>query len=116
MGKDVAIAQFGGSLASKEYICLCPSERLQATGWVAHMSCTLKRTQVGSETFRVLVAPDGRRCVTCYDVLGTYRDFSGEDLALLSVRPATGFTHQIRVHMSSISMPIVGDTMYNHGS
>lgn len=33
-------------------------------------------------------------------------------LSLLELRPKTGRTHQLRVHLSSISHPIVGDSIY----
>ena len=49
----------------------------------------------------------GRESVTNWKVLSRYRDFSW-----LEIRPQTGRTHQIRVHLSSIDHPVVGDPVY----
>ncbi len=48
-----------------------------------------------------------RRAVTHFRVLGRYRH-----LSLLELRPETGRTHQIRVHLSAIGHPVVGDPVY----
>jgi 23S rRNA pseudouridine1911/1915/1917 synthase len=48
-----------------------------------------------------------RHAVTHYEVLERFGDFTH-----LKLRLETGRTHQIRVHMSSIHHPLVGDTIY----
>lgn len=48
------------------------------------------------------------------DALTKWRVLSqGRNYALLSIRIFTGRTHQIRVHLSSISHPILGDPIYS---
>ncbi len=49
----------------------------------------------------------GKEAITFYEVIESFRGFS-----LLKLTPKTGRTHQIRVHLSHIKHPIVGDDMY----
>ena len=54
------------------------------------------------------VTPDGQRAVTHFKVLQRFEKYS-----LIELRLETGRTHQIRVHMSHIGAPLVGDYLYN---
>jgi 23S rRNA pseudouridine955/2504/2580 synthase len=51
---------------------------------------------------------DGKRAITRYAVL----DAAGRKAAWLALMPLTGRTHQLRVHMSMLGTPIVGDRKY----
>lgn len=62
------------------------------------------------DKIRRTVRPDGDHAVTHYRVLRQYDGY-----ALLAVRIDTGRTHQIRVHMSWIGHPLLGDPIYGHG-
>jgi 23S rRNA pseudouridine1911/1915/1917 synthase len=53
----------------------------------------------------------GRTAVSHYDVIEQFESAHGK-FSLVRVKIETGRTHQIRVHLSSIGHPIVGDTLY----
>ncbi len=57
--------------------------------------------------FKFGVMPDGKHSITHYETLEAHRFAS-----LLEVQLETGRTHQIRVHLSSIGHPVVGDGRY----
>ena len=64
--------------------------------------------------------PDQRRAVTHYRVVESYgrgrAKLEGDALAsLIECRLETGRTHQIRVHLSHIGHPLIGDQVYGRG-
>lgn len=62
----------------------------------------------GSTIERIIDYENGERAVTHYRVLE-----QKESVAMLVLKLETGRTHQIRVHMTSIGHPLVGDFLYN---
>ncbi len=53
------------------------------------------------------VQPEGRHAETEYKII-----HAGKDRTLVELSLLTGRTHQIRVHMSHIGHPLLGDTLY----
>jgi 23S rRNA pseudouridine1911/1915/1917 synthase len=58
------------------------------------------------------VHPDGARCRTFFRVLERLEKADGQRFAVVECRPVTGRMHQLRVHLSHLGFPIVGDKMY----
>ena len=59
---------------------------------------------------KMAVDPAGQEARSDYRVLGR----SG-DIAWLELKPITGRSHQLRVHLASIGCPILGDRLYGMG-
>ena len=59
---------------------------------------------------KMAVSKNGRNAITHFKVLKRYDNYT-----LIEVKIETGRTHQIRVHMSYIGYPIVGDAVYSNG-
>jgi len=59
---------------------------------------------------RFIVKYDGKPSVTRVKVLETFQKDTG--YTLLKCLPVTGRTHQLRVHLSALSHPVVGDVIY----
>lgn len=59
---------------------------------------------------KMAVTKNGKNAITHFKVLKRYEKYT-----LLEVKIETGRTHQIRVHLSQIGYPVVGDYTYSNG-
>jgi 23S rRNA pseudouridine1911/1915/1917 synthase len=70
---------------------------------VAHPMVKDRYIVAGKATYNQIL----KQSVTRYEVLERFTGFT-----LVHMHPKTGRTHQLRVHMSSIGHPMLGDTLY----
>ena len=98
-------AAFQAREVTKEYLALCDGVPQRAR---AVVDADLGRSH--ADRRRMAVTGSGRSAQTEYEVLADERDRS-----LVLVRPRTGRTHQIRVHLAAIGAPVSGDDRYGKG-
>jgi len=99
--------QFSSREVHKTYLALVHGWPKQDRGTIqsAISRHSQRRTRMTTKGF------GGRDAVTHYTVLRKLDAPYGK-FALVEVKIETGRTHQIRVHMSSIGHPVVGDALY----
>ncbi len=107
------MAQFKNREVKKIYLAL-------VTGFMQYPEGIIDSPIVRSSRHRkkmsLAAKGQGREAVSGYKVLDVFRIDAKRIVSLLEVRIFTGRTHQIRVHMSSIGHPVIGDKTYGNSA
>lgn len=103
--KHLLQKQFQDRKAHKTYIAIVKGTPKLAE---AKIDLPIERNPKKPSSFRV--GPKGKSAVTYYKTLAT----NGKN-SVIELKPQTGRTHQLRVHLAYINCPIVGDIVYEGG-
>ncbi len=100
---EMLAAQFSARTTRKRYIAVLKGRLPASSG---RIEARLARDPRDRKKF-ACVSAGGRPALTFYTVLKEYDEYT-----LASLRPRTGRTHQLRVHMRHLKAPILGDPLY----
>ena len=100
------IRQMSKNIFQKTYLCL-------TDGCLESKSGTIN-LPIARKTGSIIercIKKEGHPSITKYKLIKNFENYS-----LAQCKLETGRTHQIRVHMSAIGHPLLGDTLYGHAS
>ena len=94
--------QFKARKVKKNYVAVISGVPKEKKGRIE--TCISRDRQ---DRKRFAVSTNGKTALTFYKVLKSWQNYS-----LILLRPRTGRTHQLRVHLRHIGHPILGDSVY----
>ncbi|MFT4541045.1 MAG: 23S rRNA pseudouridine1911/1915/1917 synthase [Planctomycetota bacterium] len=101
---SMVMAQFEARSVEKEYLAIVWGALPSPSGTVNYPLASSSASSIG---LKMAVRAEGMPCRTDWRRLEQHRDHS-----LVACELFSGRQHQIRVHMSAIGFPIVGDKLY----
>ena len=104
--QECLISQMKINLFKKEYLAICNGIFENKSGTI-----NLPISRKENSIIERCVSEDGQTSITNYKVLKEFNTYS-----LVKCSLETGRTHQIRVHMSAIGHPLIGDSLYCNAS
>jgi 23S rRNA pseudouridine1911/1915/1917 synthase len=97
----------------REYIALVWGRPTHSGG---EIRTQIDRSTINREKMAVAPLDKGREAITHFEVAETFDGIDGRPLvSRIICRLETGRTHQIRVHMTHIGHPLLGDDLYGGG-
>lgn len=100
-------ALFAAGRAEKTYWAVLRGAPPAAEGV---LDAPLRKISSKAKGWRMEVHAEGQAARTAWRVLG-----AADGLSWVELRPATGRTHQLRVHCAHLGCPILGDPVYGGG-
>ena len=104
--QECLITQMRDNLFQKEYLAICSGKFSKYSGTI---NAPISRKE--KSIIERCISPNGQTAITNYHVIKMYDNYTLVKCYLL-----TGKTHQIRVHMSYLNHPLLGDTLYGSPS
>lgn len=104
--QECLILQMKKHIFQKEYLAICKG-RFDVKSDTISLPIARKENSI----IERCISKDGQISITHYEVLKQFNDY-----AFVKCILETGRTHQIRVHLSAIGNPLIGDSLYGSSS
>lgn len=101
---SIVSSEFEKRTIEKTYIAVVDGILAKKSGFIE------KPINRSNDGIKREINEDGDYAITYYEVVDYKNNYS-----ILKLKPITGRTHQLRVHLASIGYPIVGDVLYGTG-
>ena len=108
--QECLIQQMNSHIFRKEYIAIVVGYLNKPTGTI-----NLPIDRKPNSIIERYISNNGQKAITDYEVLKEF-GISSDCFSVVKCSLKTGRTHQIRVHMSAIGHPLLGDTLYGVSS
>lgn len=113
MAYENLVGQFKARKVKKEYMTMVYGVPHHNKGVI---DSPIGRDLKERKKMSIVSEKSGKKAVSIYEVVSKYRLENGKMVSLLKVEIKTGRTHQIRVHLTAIGHPVVGDGVYGNRS